>query len=158
MWSCRFVFDNYTWSHDGADYALDDQGYPVPSRIPLTALLRGKDPLSQWSVVGGNRNGKQCADLCDSPPRTTRDDGNPSCQGPIAGDSFPQASESSPRAVVPEYFNEICAERFFVGSWEVNEALPNASGETLFQAWADMFAPHRCVEITMDPPELFGEQ
>ena len=37
---CRFVFDNYTWSRGEADYSLYNLK-PIPSRIPLSALIRG---------------------------------------------------------------------------------------------------------------------
>ncbi|OJT08242.1 hypothetical protein TRAPUB_852 [Trametes pubescens] len=40
-----FVFDNYTWSRDEGDYSLYNLK-PIPSRIPLTALIRGP-------IVGG---------------------------------------------------------------------------------------------------------
>ncbi|KAI0646357.1 hypothetical protein C8Q79DRAFT_1050023 [Trametes meyenii] len=40
-----FVFDNYTWSREQGDYSLYNLK-PIPSRIPLTALIRGP-------IVGG---------------------------------------------------------------------------------------------------------
>ncbi|KAI0674359.1 hypothetical protein C8Q78DRAFT_589150 [Trametes maxima] len=40
-----FVFDNYTWSRGEEDYSLYNLK-PIPSRIPLTALIRGP-------IVGG---------------------------------------------------------------------------------------------------------
>ncbi|KAI0826561.1 hypothetical protein BC628DRAFT_1319723 [Trametes gibbosa] len=40
-----FVFDNYTWSRDESDYSIYNLK-PIPSRIPLTALIRG-------TIVGG---------------------------------------------------------------------------------------------------------
>jgi hypothetical protein len=39
MPSLRFVFDSYTWKRD-AEYA-DYNGRPIPSQIPLSALLAG---------------------------------------------------------------------------------------------------------------------
>ncbi|KAI0746839.1 hypothetical protein C8Q80DRAFT_1220099 [Daedaleopsis nitida] len=41
-----FVFDNYTWSRGEEDYSLYNMK-PIPSRIPLTALIRGP-------IVGGH--------------------------------------------------------------------------------------------------------
>ncbi|KAI0668526.1 hypothetical protein C8Q78DRAFT_1098866 [Trametes maxima] len=35
-----FVFYNYTWNDDGSDYS-NYNGKPIPSRIPLSALIRG---------------------------------------------------------------------------------------------------------------------
>ncbi|KAI0330284.1 hypothetical protein GY45DRAFT_1323824 [Cubamyces sp. BRFM 1775] len=40
-----FVFDNYTWSREESDYSLYNLK-PIPSRIPLTAFMRGP-------IVGG---------------------------------------------------------------------------------------------------------
>ncbi|KAI8999008.1 hypothetical protein BD414DRAFT_406900 [Trametes punicea] len=40
-----FVFYNYTWNDDGSDYS-DYNGKPIPSRVPLSALIRGP-------IVGG---------------------------------------------------------------------------------------------------------
>ncbi|KAI0637382.1 hypothetical protein C8Q77DRAFT_1249624 [Trametes polyzona] len=40
-----FVFYNYTWNDDGSDYS-DYMGKPIPSRVPLTAMIRGP-------IVGG---------------------------------------------------------------------------------------------------------
>lgn len=37
---CRFVFDNYTWSRGESDYSVYNLK-PIPSRIPLTALIQG---------------------------------------------------------------------------------------------------------------------
>ncbi|KAM5537139.1 hypothetical protein V8D89_009285 [Ganoderma adspersum] len=41
-----FVFDNYTWSRGESDYSVYNLK-PIPSRIPLTALIQGP-------IVGGN--------------------------------------------------------------------------------------------------------
>ncbi|OCH92998.1 hypothetical protein OBBRIDRAFT_790721 [Obba rivulosa] len=35
-----FVFDNYTWNHDGSDYT-NFNGHLIPSRVPLSALISG---------------------------------------------------------------------------------------------------------------------
>ena len=40
MSECRFVFDNYTWSRGESDYSVYNLK-PIPSRIPLTALIKG---------------------------------------------------------------------------------------------------------------------
>ncbi|KAI0373311.1 hypothetical protein BV20DRAFT_989987 [Pilatotrama ljubarskyi] len=40
-----YVFHNYTWNDDGSDYS-DYNGKPIPSRVPLSALIRGP-------IVGG---------------------------------------------------------------------------------------------------------
>ncbi|KAI0635224.1 hypothetical protein C8Q77DRAFT_1106760 [Trametes polyzona] len=110
-----FVFDNYTWSRDESDYSLYNLK-PIPSRIPLTALIRG----------------------------------------PIVGDAFP-AGDHTPRAVVPEYFYEVCQNREIIGSYAVNGPLADASAETLIRAWTERMEPHRCVEVEMTPPEVFDE-
>ena len=39
--TCRFVFDNYTWSRGEEDYSLYNLK-PIPSRIPLSALIQGE--------------------------------------------------------------------------------------------------------------------
>ncbi|RDX54563.1 hypothetical protein OH76DRAFT_976578 [Lentinus brumalis] len=46
-----FVFDNYTWSRDESDYSLYNLK-PIPSRIPLTALIRG--PISGGDFPPGS--------------------------------------------------------------------------------------------------------
>ncbi|KAI8970876.1 hypothetical protein BD414DRAFT_501473 [Trametes punicea] len=110
-----FVFDNYTWSRDEADYSLYNLR-PIPSRIPLTAMIRG----------------------------------------PIVG-NYPPFGENVPRAVIPEYFNEVCPNRTVIGSSEVNDALVDPSAETLIQAWTERMGPHRCVEVETGSPEIFDE-
>ncbi|KAI0781336.1 hypothetical protein BD413DRAFT_464016 [Trametes elegans] len=40
-----YVFHNYSWNEDGSDYS-DYAGKPIPSRIPMSALIRGP-------IVGG---------------------------------------------------------------------------------------------------------
>lgn len=40
--SSSFVFDDYTWAVDGTPYS-DLNGEIIPSRIPLTALIDGKE-------------------------------------------------------------------------------------------------------------------
>ncbi|KAH9890666.1 hypothetical protein C8Q73DRAFT_747504 [Cubamyces lactineus] len=42
-----FVFYNYTWNDDGSDYS-DYNGKPIPSRIPLSALIRGPIVGAPW--------------------------------------------------------------------------------------------------------------
>lgn len=54
--SRRFVFDNYTWSRDEGDYSLYNLK-PIPSRIPLTALIRGvRSPLLRLGYATYPRN------------------------------------------------------------------------------------------------------
>ncbi|KAI0372005.1 hypothetical protein BV20DRAFT_135882 [Pilatotrama ljubarskyi] len=110
-----FVFDNYTWSRGESDYSLYNLK-PIPSRIPLTALIRG----------------------------------------PIVGEPF-LAGDDAPRAVVPEYFYEICQHRTIIGSYAVNGPLVEPTAETLIQTWTDRMAAHRCVEVEFSPPEVFDE-
>ncbi|KAH9852578.1 hypothetical protein C2E23DRAFT_188882 [Lenzites betulinus] len=112
-----FVFDNYTWSRDEGDYSLYNLK-PIPSRIPLTALIRG----------------------------------------PIVGGPFP-AGDHAPRAVVPEYYYEVCqpAERAIIGSYSINGQFNEPTAETLIQAWTKQMQPHRCVEVEFTPPEVFDE-
>ncbi|OSD08075.1 hypothetical protein PYCCODRAFT_1430264 [Trametes coccinea BRFM310] len=110
-----FVFDNYTWSRDESEYSLYNLK-PIPSRIPLTAIIRG----------------------------------------PIVGGAFPLGTHI-PRAVVPEYFYQICQDPVVISSSDVNGALYNPSAETLIQEWTNRMAPHRCVEVELSPPEVFDE-
>ncbi|KAI0360624.1 hypothetical protein OH77DRAFT_704927 [Trametes cingulata] len=110
-----FVFDNYTWSRGESDYSLYNLK-PIPSRIPLTALIRG----------------------------------------PIVGGEFP-AGDHAPRAVVPEYFYEVCRNSTVIGSYAVNGPLVDPTAETLIQTWTERMAPHRCVEVEFSPPEVFDE-
>lgn len=78
--------------------------------------------------------------------------------GPIVGGAFPKLGDHTPRAVIPEYFYEICKDREIIGSYAVNGPLADASAEALIQAWMQRMAPHRCVEVELTPPEVFDEQ
>ncbi|OSC97609.1 hypothetical protein PYCCODRAFT_1376756 [Trametes coccinea BRFM310] len=42
-----YVFHNYTWNDDGSDYS-DYNGKPIPSRVPLSALIRGPMIGEPW--------------------------------------------------------------------------------------------------------------
>ncbi|EJF67393.1 hypothetical protein DICSQDRAFT_46241 [Dichomitus squalens LYAD-421 SS1] len=42
-----FVYNNYTWNKDGSDYT-EYNGHLIPSRIPITALLRGPAAGEPW--------------------------------------------------------------------------------------------------------------
>ncbi|CDO77786.1 hypothetical protein BN946_scf184609.g3 [Trametes cinnabarina] len=42
-----FVFYNYTWNDDGSDYS-NYNGKPIPSRVPLSALIRGPMIGESW--------------------------------------------------------------------------------------------------------------
>ena len=81
----------------------------------------------------------------------------PLAPGPIVGEG-PSEGSRSPRAVVPEYFYEVCQDRALIRSDEVNGALTDPSAETLIQTWAEKTAAHRCVEVVASPPEIFDEQ
>ena len=48
--SLRFVFYNHTWNMDGSLYS-DYNGKPIPSQIPLSAILRGKRAWNFLSSV-----------------------------------------------------------------------------------------------------------
>ena len=47
----RLVFYNHTWRIDGTVYT-DYNGKPIPSQIPLSAILRGECYNSPFLVVG----------------------------------------------------------------------------------------------------------
>ncbi|KAI0777730.1 hypothetical protein BD413DRAFT_519148 [Trametes elegans] len=111
-----FVFDNYTWSRDEGDYSLYNLK-PIPSRIPLTAFMRG----------------------------------------PIVGGAFPEG-DHAPRAVVPEYFYEVCTNRTtMMSSSEVSGPLVDPSAETVIKTWIREMGDERCVEVERQPPEVFDE-
>ncbi|KAI0756218.1 hypothetical protein C8Q80DRAFT_1127284 [Daedaleopsis nitida] len=44
-----FVFNNYTWNKDGSDHT-DFNGHLIPSRIPISAILRGPTAGRPWPV------------------------------------------------------------------------------------------------------------
>lgn len=59
----RFVFYNYTWNANPAEDYSDYSGKPIPSRVPLTALIRGKHsiPFLCHRREGGCKDGKETA-------------------------------------------------------------------------------------------------
>ncbi|PCH34414.1 hypothetical protein WOLCODRAFT_135702 [Wolfiporia cocos MD-104 SS10] len=112
-----FVFDNYTWNGDGSDYS-DYNGKLIPSRIPLSAIIRG----------------------------------------PTVGDPFPPG-DHAPRAVIKEYFDQVCPTPRVISSDEVSHQLPDdASAQTVLERWVALLTamPDRCVEIDRESLQIFS--
>jgi len=127
----RYVFDNYTWDKTSDDFSSFN-GKPIPARVPLTALLSGTSSLCI------------CVHLITSAP------------GPVAGDPFPTHA-SSPPAVIPEFFDEVCPERTVIDCEAVNAPLSRASAATILQAWLNLLdrTDDRCVEVKEFSGQIF---
>ncbi|KAI0747642.1 hypothetical protein C8Q80DRAFT_1120344 [Daedaleopsis nitida] len=122
-----FVFYNYTWSYDG-DYA-DYNGKPIPSRIPLSALVRARiRTLISVSVAG-----------------------------PIVGGAFPPGLHSPP-AIAEQYYREICTGRIkYLNRDEVHKNLPARNMDATSKRWVATLGAldDPCVEVTSDPGAPF---
>ncbi|EMD32600.1 hypothetical protein CERSUDRAFT_118643 [Gelatoporia subvermispora B] len=109
------VFDNYTWEDDGSDYSEAFDGSLIPSRIPLSAFLRG----------------------------------------PAVGDPFPQG-EQSPRAVIKEYFDEVCPHPQIISSEELVPLGDPSSATERTRRWVDKLShSDRCVAVRKSSYQIF---
>ncbi|RPD82752.1 hypothetical protein L226DRAFT_450702 [Lentinus tigrinus ALCF2SS1-7] len=68
-------------------------------------------------------------------------------QGPAAGGPWP-AGDPAPRAVVKEYWDEVCPEKHIIMSEEVYKIDADVDGGVVLQAWVEKLKTlPRCVEI-----------
>jgi len=79
-------------------------------------------------------------------------------QGPVVGGPWPK-EDSSPRAVIKEYWDEVCPERTIINPRDVDGSLPgDISLPDLIDVWIKKLnsIPDRCVEIKEDELQVFS--
>ncbi|KAI0061373.1 hypothetical protein BV25DRAFT_1826885 [Artomyces pyxidatus] len=76
--------------------------------------------------------------------------------GPIAGDPFPPP-DTTPPAVIPEFFDLVCVNRTVIDRETVNGPMPDASAAAIYQAWIEKLeaVEDPCVEIEKMSAQIF---
>ena len=136
----RFVFYNYTWNDDPSQDYSDYSGKPIPSRVPLSALIAG-----EFSFTRPTHYPTVHAYIVR-------------IAGPIVGGAFP-SPHHAPLSIAEQYYHTVCdGHKRVLDREEVHKDIGSWMVEPVTEAWIRKLGTvnDQCVEVDQGQGPIYN--